>query len=266
MSAAGSGDALREFYEKEGWERGASGQYRDTEAFVDLRPVTRRYRARIARRTLRLVRPPTGALLDIGCGGSPTPTGADSPATRVCLDVAGAALRGARDVLGDRSTYVRADVCRLPFADDTFARILCAHVVYHLPYRRQLRAVSEMHRVLAPGGRAVVVYARLDTLPLRLAHRRRPADEPADGSPGHPALPYHPVGVRTLCKALGTRGIPVEVGTWALFAAEVTRALVPDNVLGRATLALASITERLVPRLVLPLANYPMLIIGKDAR
>jgi hypothetical protein len=76
--------------------------------------------------------------------------------------------------------------------------------------------------------------------------------------------PYYPVGVRTLCKALSKRGIPVEVGTWALFAAEVTRAVVADNLLGRATLALASITERLAPRLVLPLANYPMLIIGKD--
>ena len=265
-SADRSPDPLHDFYEHYGWERGPSGHYRDAEAFVDLRPVTRGYRGSIARRIGRLVQPTAGPLLDLGCGAAPMPTGADTASTRVCVDVTSAALRGARGALRDRSTYVQADGCRLPFADNAFERVLCAHVLYHLPRRRQLRAMVEIHRVLRPGGLAVIVYAREDTPPVRLvrALRRRFEAEPIDPPLHRPGPPYYPIDLRQLCETLGTRGIAVETRASALFAAEVTRFAVPDNVLGRVALALASAAERVAPRLVLPLANYPMLMIRKD--
>jgi len=45
---------------------------------------------------------------------------------------------------------VKADLCALPFADHSFDVILCNHVLEHIPDDQ--KALSEMYRVLKPGG------------------------------------------------------------------------------------------------------------------
>jgi len=49
----------------------------------------------------------------------------------------------------------QADAQALPFRDASFARVLCAHVLFHVPDIP--RALREMRRVLMPRGRAVIV-------------------------------------------------------------------------------------------------------------
>jgi ubiquinone/menaquinone biosynthesis C-methylase UbiE len=50
---------------------------------------------------------------------------------------------------------VQGDSERLPFADDAFDFVTCANSFHHYPH--QDRAVLEMHRVLRPGGRLLVI-------------------------------------------------------------------------------------------------------------
>ncbi len=45
---------------------------------------------------------------------------------------------------------VHADICDLPFADNTYDIILCNHVLEHIPDDR--KAMRELYRVMAPGG------------------------------------------------------------------------------------------------------------------
>jgi len=45
---------------------------------------------------------------------------------------------------------VKADICDLPFANDSFDIILCNHVLEHIPNDR--KAMEELHRVMKPGG------------------------------------------------------------------------------------------------------------------
>jgi SAM-dependent methyltransferase len=142
-------ESVRQFYETYGWEQGSSGRYQDAEAFVDTRPVMDEYHRRRDQRVTRLLAG-DGPLLDLGCGGAPllVETGDD---LRVNVDFAVAALRGARQALGTSATYLQADICRLPFPADTFGRVLCAHVLYHITPERQLLALKEISRVLRPG-------------------------------------------------------------------------------------------------------------------
>jgi SAM-dependent methyltransferase len=49
---------------------------------------------------------------------------------------------------------VHADLTDLPFGDDSFDLIVCSHVLEHIPEDR--RAIAELHRVLQPGGTAIV--------------------------------------------------------------------------------------------------------------
>ncbi len=52
--------------------------------------------------------------------------------------------------------YVMADVAHLPFLDDSFDLVLCNSCFPH--FQDQLRAVSEIHRVLKPGGMVVICH------------------------------------------------------------------------------------------------------------
>lgn len=45
---------------------------------------------------------------------------------------------------------VKADICNLPFAANSFDIILCNHVLEHIPDHR--KALSELYRVMKPGG------------------------------------------------------------------------------------------------------------------
>lgn len=48
---------------------------------------------------------------------------------------------------------VKADICNLPFADNTYDIILCNHVLEHIP--DDTKAMQELYRVLRPGGMGI---------------------------------------------------------------------------------------------------------------
>ena len=49
---------------------------------------------------------------------------------------------------------VKADICNLPFEDNSFDFILCNHVLEHIP--DDTKAMKELYRILTPGGTAIL--------------------------------------------------------------------------------------------------------------
>ena len=56
---------------------------------------------------------------------------------------------------GSPVNLIEADAGNLPFADDFFDKVLCVHLLEHLPDPK--KAIGEMARVLKPQGQAVIV-------------------------------------------------------------------------------------------------------------
>ncbi len=113
------------------------------------------------RRILDLVEVDGGRILDVGCG-----TGRFAvevlqrfPRTQVWgLDLSTRMLnQGISRCLPwtDRIHLVRGDSERLPFADDLFDLVTCSHSFHHYP--NQGWVVAEMHRVLRPAGRLMII-------------------------------------------------------------------------------------------------------------
>jgi SAM-dependent methyltransferase len=48
---------------------------------------------------------------------------------------------------------IKADICNLPFHDDTYDIILCNHVLEHIP--DDTKAMQELYRVMKPGGMGI---------------------------------------------------------------------------------------------------------------
>jgi ubiquinone/menaquinone biosynthesis C-methylase UbiE len=109
-------------------------------------------------------------LLDVGCG-----TGAASRAAGpvakcvVGVDLAPEMIRRATELARavENVRFLVADSEQLPFGDGAFTAVLCSNSFHHYP--DPLRAVREMGRVLASGGRLVIGDACADLRTARIA-------------------------------------------------------------------------------------------------
>jgi SAM-dependent methyltransferase len=74
----------------------------------------------------------------------------------------------------DNLQLVRADVRKLPFQDDSFHVVLSTSTLDHLDRSGYVQALSEIHRVLAPGGVLLLTFDNADNVTdplLRVADR-----------------------------------------------------------------------------------------------
>lgn len=98
-------------------------------------------------------------VLEIGCGlGTDGAQFAMAGADYVGVDLTDAAVELARkhfELSNLRGSFRTADAEKLDFADDTFDVVYSHGVLHHTPDTES--AVREVHRVLKPGGRAIVM-------------------------------------------------------------------------------------------------------------
>jgi SAM-dependent methyltransferase len=102
--------------------------------------------------------------LEVGCGQGTlvnhlAPRGAVVTGIDMSLGSIARARAGARELgHADRVRLLRADAERLPFASASFDAVLSGGVLHHTP---DIRAgIAEIHRVLRPGGRVLVMLYR----------------------------------------------------------------------------------------------------------
>ena len=141
-----------------------------------------------------------GPILDAGCGtGANLAELARSPRRRpVGLDLHPLALLHARRATP--APLVRGSVEHLPFADRTFAAVVCTDVLYHAGVESDARALCEIRRVLRPGGMVVLNLPAFEA--LRSAHDRAV----------HTARRYTRGRIRELLEQAGLR--PIRIVHW----------------------------------------------------
>lgn len=127
------------------------------QAYCEGHPV-RRYRGERERQLmLRLLCLEEGqSVLEAGCGyGRLSRSLLAQPGIRwTGIELSPAMARHCRDQLPGAPPVLRADVSELPFATDSFDRVLCSGVLMHLENEKQ--ALAELVRVTRPGGLLVV--------------------------------------------------------------------------------------------------------------
>ena len=109
--------------------------------------------------TVKLAALKGGRLLDAGCGAG----GMLSEINRkfpgrfsLCgMDISKKSLEAARARCGSFAQLAYGDAEGMPYENDTFDGILCMHSFHHYP--APAAALGEMHRVLRPGGRLILV-------------------------------------------------------------------------------------------------------------
>lgn len=151
---------------------------------------------------------PGDRLLDAGCGEGRHCFGAlERGAHVVGLDLDHGSLRGAVGALrrrgrerGQLGAMLQGDTFRLPFADASFDKVICAEVMEHV--HDFPAAAHELARVTKPGGRVAVTIptATSEHLYLRLG------DDYFESPGGHIRI-FRP---RDLARALARAGLATE--------------------------------------------------------
>jgi ubiquinone/menaquinone biosynthesis C-methylase UbiE len=120
------------------------------------------------RMILETLEPADLHILDIGCGTGQFAAAAlrHLPKAQVWgLDLSGGMLQRAATripELDGRLHLVQGDSERLPFRDNHFDAVTCSHSFHHYP--QQHRVLAEMHRVLRPDGRLLLIDGDRDRL------------------------------------------------------------------------------------------------------
>ncbi|MBN1436594.1 MAG: class I SAM-dependent methyltransferase [Sedimentisphaerales bacterium] len=108
-------------------------------------------------------------LLDIGCGTGTMAgwcmTFGNEVGEVIGLDMSEGMIEKAREKaigldIADRAHFIVGDSEHLPFPDGSFDVVTCLNSFHHYPH--QQRAVREMRRVLAPGGKAIIIDGARD--------------------------------------------------------------------------------------------------------
>jgi ubiquinone/menaquinone biosynthesis C-methylase UbiE len=133
--------------------------------------VTSRWRDPVQRASLDALHIGAGdRLLDVGCGtGAASRSAASVAASVVGIDLSLEMIRKAQQMADGFANvhFEIADSEHLPFEDGAFTAVLCSNSFHHYP--DPARAVREMARVLAPGGRLVIGDACSDRAAARIA-------------------------------------------------------------------------------------------------
>ncbi len=109
-------------------------------------------------------------VLEIGCGiGTDGSQFAQAGADYTGVDLTEAAVHLARkrfEIFGIPGKFQTADAEQLEFADGTFDLVYSHGVLHHTPETG--KAIREVHRVLRPGGRAVIMLYHRDSYNYRV--------------------------------------------------------------------------------------------------
>jgi ubiquinone/menaquinone biosynthesis C-methylase UbiE len=111
-------------------------------------------------------------LLDVGCGtGAAVREAAPRVVRAVGLDLSPGMIEEAKRLAQGLASaeFQVGDAEALPFAGGEFTAVLCTTSIHHYP--NPGRAIGEMARVLAPGGRLVIGDANRDRFSMRLLDR-----------------------------------------------------------------------------------------------
>lgn len=281
------------FYQEVGWISSPEGKYRDTEIFVDQRPISLEY-LRHCHLRLNYYLPKSGRyFLDAASGAIPHNeylTYSEHFEKRICVDLSYQALEEAQRKLGDRGIYILGDVVHLPLQDNSLDAAVSLHTIYHVPADEQRAAFDELHRVIKPSAKAVIVYtfgqkvllvraasapfkvmsiARKTATNLRRLISRSGSAGPGGGKPSgmkkeDRGLYYHPHPYSWFANQRWD--YPLEIYCWRSIGKQTLQQWFRPRLFGKQLLQALFFLEGRLPRLMGRWGQYPLIVIHKRAK
>lgn len=103
--------------------------------------------------------------LDLGCGNGKTVSALLQCGAQVTgLDFSDEAISYCKKAFGTKARFIVSDCSELPFENGSFDIVTIVHVLEHLDEEQLSMTVSEVKRVLSPGGRILIRAFSVDDM------------------------------------------------------------------------------------------------------
>ncbi|MCF8378298.1 MAG: class I SAM-dependent methyltransferase [Bacteroidales bacterium] len=270
-------DEVKAFYNSQGWKKSEDGKFYDTQLFGNKfsgKIIDQLERLRIKR--VREVLENSGTqhnFIEAGCGANPAIFVLDLCDQYTGVDFSSTGLHETGEILKmstAKHQLVEADICEMPFQDETFDTSYSAHVIYHIPSKSgQRQAFDEILRVTKKGGKAIFILANPRPLlfPIRLIKRLiidTPfLDQLINGVRPKAVLPYKPQTIKWMKRKLGKHG-DVKVISFGLSSTYIKRNVSEKSFFGRLFWKTLYWLEYKAPKTSAYLGNYVMLVVTKS--
>lgn len=116
---------------------------------------------------------PGDSVLEVGCGTGTLSLAAKrraGPSGKVCgIDVIPLMIELSQrkaEQAGEEITFQLASIADIPFPENTFDAVMCSFMIFHMSEKVRQKGMAEIHRVLKPNGRLLVLDTATPTRPL----------------------------------------------------------------------------------------------------
>lgn len=98
--------------------------------------------------------PPGSDILELGCGnGKNLPALLKTASSVTAVDFSHNAIELCKEQFtGNNISFIEADICDLPFEDESFDAVCAIHVLEHLSEKNRIQSQAEICRLLKPEG------------------------------------------------------------------------------------------------------------------
>ncbi len=101
--------------------------------------------------------PSDSRVLELGCGNGKTLSALLNLGCKItAIDSSKRAVGMCRKLAQNKAEVLLADVCELPFKENSFNIVIAFHILEHLILEDRKKAVSEIRRVLSPKGKILL--------------------------------------------------------------------------------------------------------------
>ncbi|MEI7935842.1 MAG: class I SAM-dependent methyltransferase [Verrucomicrobiota bacterium] len=145
--------SVKDWYDRWGWKKNDLGLYKDTALFSQNKPVGYGLYEMMSHLSILDRLPGDGFVLDAASGAIAHPEYLAFSwfyQNRVCVDMSITALREAKEKVRPTDFCCLADICNLPFRNETFDGVVSGYTIQHIPEPQQKVAIRELYRILRP--------------------------------------------------------------------------------------------------------------------
>ncbi|MAE69050.1 MAG: hypothetical protein CME06_01120 [Gemmatimonadetes bacterium] len=243
---------VRDFYAS-GWKRKDGGALAAREIHEDLSDYGQQYIKTNEDRFISFLEDErVEFFLDVGCGAQPRVDFGIHGDRHVCLDLSLEGLIEARQILGDRAICICGSILDIPLKDGVADQVIASHTLYHIDRDLQPVAISEIARVRAPHGKALIFYVNPDSPERRfyssIVAAGRWVKRMIRGSSlpvREPALYYSPHSISFMMDCLAEKfpGAKVSVQPLRVLIKKTSQPLMRHHLLGKWVLRLLFAVE-----------------------
>ncbi|MBX2888718.1 MAG: class I SAM-dependent methyltransferase [Ferruginibacter sp.] len=267
---------VKNFYDDRGWHTTSKGDYEDADIFEDLRPFAQEYIKKCHDRVSRYLLPSGTYMVDAASGALQFEDYLQYSANytyRICVDLSFTGLRECKKKLGDKAICLLCDMTNLPIKDNKVDGFVSLNTIYHIPKDEQLKAITELYRILIQGGKGVVVYdwykhspwMNLSLLPFRgvqyIGNKIKKAASKISGKAAPAKMLYfHAHPYEYFKKHLP---VPFELKVWRSVSVPFMKTYLHENMNGKKWLQKIYEKEERQPELCGLKGEYPLFAFNK---